>query len=46
MKILDVGCGANKHLGAIGLENNPYASADVIHVLAVKNNHPATTADR
>lgn len=33
MKILDVGCGANKHPGAIGLDNNPRTSADVIHDL-------------
>lgn len=33
MKILDVGCGANKTPGAIGLDNNPRTSADVIHDL-------------
>lgn len=33
MKILDVGCGANKFEGAIGLDNNPRTSADVIHDL-------------
>lgn len=33
MKILDVGCGANKTEGAIGLDNNPRAAADVIHDL-------------
>ncbi|HSK73171.1 MAG TPA: methyltransferase domain-containing protein [Pyrinomonadaceae bacterium] len=33
MKILDVGCGVNKYEGAIGLDNNPRAAADVIHDL-------------
>ena len=33
MKILDVGCGVNKYEGAIGLDNNPHTSADVIHDL-------------
>lgn len=33
MKILDVGCGANKYEGAIGLDNNPKTAADVIHDL-------------
>jgi len=33
MKILDVGCGANKFEGAIGLDNNPRTAADVIHDL-------------
>jgi len=33
MKILDVGCGVNKHEGAIGLDNNPRTAADVIHDL-------------
>ncbi|MBP6003559.1 MAG: methyltransferase domain-containing protein [Pyrinomonadaceae bacterium] len=33
MKILDVGCGANKTAGAIGLDNNPRTAADVIHDL-------------
>lgn len=33
MKILDVGCGANKHSGAIGLDHNPRTAADVIHDL-------------
>ena len=32
-KILDVGCGANKYEGAIGLDNNPRTAADVIHDL-------------
>mgnify|MGYP000271127189 FL=1 len=32
-KILDVGCGTNKTEGAIGLDNNPRTSADVIHDL-------------
>ncbi|HQX56256.1 MAG TPA: class I SAM-dependent methyltransferase [Pyrinomonadaceae bacterium] len=32
-KILDVGCGANKTDGAIGLDNNPRTAADVIHDL-------------
>lgn len=34
-KILDVGCGANKYEGAIGLDNNPRTAADVIHDLGV-----------
>jgi ubiquinone/menaquinone biosynthesis C-methylase UbiE len=33
-KILDVGCGANKFPGAIGLDSNPRTAADVIHDLA------------
>jgi SAM-dependent methyltransferase len=33
-KILDVGCGRNKHPGAIGLDKNPKTDADVIHDLA------------
>ncbi|MER3429589.1 MAG: methyltransferase type 11 [Blastocatellia bacterium] len=33
MKILDVGCGANKYDGAIGLDSNPNTSADLIHDL-------------
>jgi SAM-dependent methyltransferase len=33
MKILDVGCGANKYPGAIGLDKNPKTAADVIHDL-------------
>lgn len=32
-KILDVGCGANKTEGAIGLDNNPRTGADIIHDL-------------
>ncbi|MEP6850471.1 MAG: methyltransferase domain-containing protein [Acidobacteriota bacterium] len=32
-KILDVGCGANKMEGAIGLDHNPRTAADVIHDL-------------
>jgi SAM-dependent methyltransferase len=32
-KLLDVGCGANKAPGAIGLDNNPDTAADVIHDL-------------
>lgn len=32
-KILDVGCGANKYEGAIGLDNNPRTAADIIHDL-------------
>jgi SAM-dependent methyltransferase len=32
-KILDVGCGANKTEGAVGLDNNPRTAADVIHDL-------------
>lgn len=35
MKILDVGCGVNKHEGAIGLDNNPRTGADVIHDLGL-----------
>lgn len=35
MKILDVGCGANKFEGAIGLDNNPRTAADVIHDLGI-----------
>jgi len=35
MKILDVGCGVNKHEGAIGLDNNPRTAADVIHDLGI-----------
>jgi len=33
MKVLDVGCGANKYPGAVGLDNNPRTAADVIHDL-------------
>src|SRR5687767_4278659 len=33
MKILDVGCGANKFPGAIGLDSNPKPDADVMHDL-------------
>ncbi|HEX6124571.1 MAG TPA: methyltransferase domain-containing protein [Pyrinomonadaceae bacterium] len=33
MKILDVGCGMNKHEGAIGLDHNPKTAADVTHDL-------------
>lgn len=32
-KILDVGCGRNKHPGAIGLDSNSRTDADVIHDL-------------
>lgn len=32
-KILDVGCGRNKHPGAIGLDSNARTDADVIHDL-------------
>jgi SAM-dependent methyltransferase len=32
-KILDVGCGWNKHPGAIGLDSNPRAKPDVVHDL-------------
>ncbi len=32
-RILDVGCGNNKVEGAVGLDNNPKTSADVIHDL-------------
>jgi len=34
-KILDVGCGWNKTPGAIGIDSNPRAHADVIHDLGV-----------
>src|SRR5437868_14601739 len=34
-KILDVGCGSNKHPGAIGIDFNPRTDADVIHDLGV-----------
>lgn len=33
MKILDVGCGTNKHESAIGIDNNPRTNADIIHDL-------------
>lgn len=32
-KILDVGCGKNKHQGSIGLDYNPLTGADIIHDL-------------
>src|SRR5512132_4107683 len=32
-KILDVGCGRNKHPGAIGLDSNSRTDADVVHDL-------------
>jgi SAM-dependent methyltransferase len=34
-KILDVGCGQNKYPGAIGIDSNPRADADIIHDLGV-----------
>jgi len=34
-KILDVGCGWNKVPGAIGVDSNPRAHADVVHDLGV-----------
>ena len=34
-KILDVGCGWNKLPGAIGIDSNPRAHADVVHDLGV-----------
>ncbi len=34
MKVLDLGCGANKTEGAIGLDNNPRTNPDVLHDLA------------
>lgn len=34
-KILDVGCGQNKYPGAIGIDSNPRAHADVVHDLGV-----------
>jgi SAM-dependent methyltransferase len=34
-KILDVGCGNNKHPGAVGMDFNPRTEADVIHDLGV-----------
>lgn len=33
MKILDVGCGKNKHPGAVGIDYNSRTDADVIHDL-------------
>ena len=30
MRVLDVGCGINKHPGSIGIDNNPASRADVI----------------
>ena len=30
MRILDVGCGINKHPGAIGIDRNPRSRADVL----------------
>ena len=33
-KILDVGCGWNKTPGAIGLDSNPKAHADIVHDLS------------
>lgn len=42
MKILDVGCGTNKHEGAIGLDYNPRTGADVVHDLG---NTPYPFAD-
>jgi len=35
IKILDVGCGANKYPGAVGMDNNPRTAADVIHDLGL-----------
>jgi SAM-dependent methyltransferase len=34
-KVLDVGCGCNKVPGAVGIDSNPKAHADVIHDLGV-----------
>ena len=34
-KVLDVGCGWNKVPGAIGIDSNPRAHADVVHNLGV-----------
>src|SRR2546430_5355748 len=34
-RVLDVGCGWNKTPGAIGIDSNPRAHADVIHDLGV-----------
>src|ERR1700720_4066027 len=34
-RILDVGCGQNKHPGAVGIDSNPRSHADVIHDLGV-----------
>jgi SAM-dependent methyltransferase len=34
-KVLDVGCGWNKTPGAVGIDSNPRAHADVIHDLGV-----------
>lgn len=30
-RVLDVGCGTNKHPGAVGMDRNPRTNADVIH---------------
>ena len=35
IKILDIGCGTNKHPGAIGLDNNLNTDADILHDLGV-----------
>src|SRR3989442_3829621 len=32
-RVLDVGCGQNKYPGAVGIDSNPRAHADVIHDL-------------
>src|ERR1044072_2072267 len=32
-RVLDIGCGANKVAGAIGMDVNPRTAADVIHAL-------------
>ncbi|HSF23032.1 MAG TPA: hypothetical protein VLE20_02315, partial [Blastocatellia bacterium] len=32
-RVLDIGCGANKTAGAIGMDVNPRTAADVIHDL-------------
>ena len=34
-KVLDVGCGQNKLVGAIGIDANPRSHADIIHDLGV-----------
>lgn len=33
LKILDIGCGRNKHPGAVGLDKNPNTDADILHDL-------------
>jgi len=35
MKILDIGCGKNKYAGAVGIDVNPDADADIVHDLNI-----------